>query len=151
MTPLEILNLIGVNPAASTHAEYLDNWLKLKDISKALTELEMSMRKALFAATFPTPKEGANTYVLPDGRKLKATHKITRNVDEAMIALARSEYELCNDRPVEFDLLLKTKYDLVTSSYRKLQPADGAAPSLAYLAASRMITEKPGSPTLEVV
>jgi hypothetical protein len=149
-TPLQVLQALGINPAASTHQEYLDNWLKLKDTAKALSEMEIAMRKALFTATFPAPKEGANTFLLPDGRKLVATHKINRTIDETLVALARSEYDLCNDRPVEFDALLKTKVELVTSAYRKIEPATGEAPSAAFLAAARMITEKPGTPSMEV-
>jgi hypothetical protein len=112
--------------------------------------MEMTMRKALFAATFPTPKEGSNTFVMADGRKLVATHKITRSIDEPMVAPCRAEYAVLNDRPVEFDDLLKVKHDLVTSSYRKLEPAPGTAPSQAFITISRMIVAKPGAPSLEV-
>lgn len=150
MTPLEVLGALGINPAASTHQEYLDNWLKLKDTAKALSEMEVAMRNALFRATFQNPKEGSNTFLLPDGRKLVATHKINRTIDQSLVALARSEYELCNDRPVEFDALIKTKVDLVVSEFRKVQPTAGETPSAAFLAVARMVTEKPGTPTLEV-
>ncbi|MCK9513550.1 MAG: hypothetical protein M0R28_20310 [Pigmentiphaga sp.] len=150
MTPLQLMQALGINPAPTTHAEYLDSWLKIKDIAKSLSDTEMTMRKALFAATFPDPKEGANNFILPDGRKLAATHKINRSIDEALIQPTRAEYELLNDRPVAFDELLKVKHELVTSAFRKLQPAKDEALGPAYAVISKMITAKPGAPTMEV-
>lgn len=149
MTPLELLQTLGGNPAPATHAEYLDSWLKIKDVAKSLSDMEMTMRKALFAATFPAPKEGANTFELQDGRKLAATYKINRSIDESLVQATRAEYELLNERPVDFDELLKVKHELVTSAYRKLQPGE-EAPGAAYIVISKMITAKPGSPTMEV-
>ena len=146
----ELLQRLGIDPAPTTHDGYLKAWQDIGAVSKLLTAHEMTMRKALFKATFPAPKEGANTFVLASGSKLKATHKVSRTIDESQIALARSEYELVNDRPVAFDELLKTSYELVTSAYRKIEPAPGEAPSPAFLAASRMIVSKDGAPTLEV-
>lgn len=146
----EILQRLGIDPNPATHDAYLKAWQDLGAIAKTLTAHEMVMRKALFAATFTAPKEGVNTFTLASGTKLKATHKVTRTIDESQIALARSEYELVNDRPVAFDELLKTSYELVTSAFRKLEPADGEPPSPAFLAASRMIVTKAGAPTLEV-
>jgi hypothetical protein len=146
----EILNRLGLPAAPTSHDAYLAAWTLVGEISKKLVAHEMTMRKALFSATFPTPKEGANTFVLATGAKLVATHKVTRTIDESQIALARSEYELVNDRPVAFDELLKASSSLVTSAYRKLEPAAGEPPSPAFLAASRMIVSKDGAPTLEV-
>lgn len=150
MTPLQLMQVVGINPTPATHAEYLSAWEKVKEMAKTFTDMEMTMRKALFAATFPTPKEGANNFTLEDGRKIAATHKISRSIDASQITLARSEYSLVNDRPVEFDELLKVEYSLVTSAYRKIEPAPGQSPSPAYMAASRMIVTKAGAPTLEV-
>lgn len=144
-TVTETLAFLGVSPAAATHAEYLENWSKVKDIAKALSDLEKKMRVALFQATFPNPEEGTNTFELQDGRKLKATHKINRSIDETQIALARSEFALLNEPPVVFDDLLKTKFELVTSAYRKLEPD-----TQPFKIASRMITSKPGTPALEL-
>lgn len=150
MTPLQLFKALGINPEPKTHAEYLAAWEQLKNLAKVVSDTEMTMRKALFAATFPTPKEGANNYVLEDGRKLAATMKINRSIDASQVAIARADYELVNERPVHFDELLKTSYELVTSAYRKIEPKPGEAPSQAFIAASRMIISKPGSPSMEV-
>lgn len=149
MTPLELMRTLGVNPSPATHAEYLDSWLKIKDLAKSLSQTEMTMRKALFAATFPDPREGSNVFELPDGRKLAATYKINRTIDESLVQATRAEYELLNERPMDFDELLKVKHELVTSAYRKLQPGE-EDPGAAYIVISKMITAKPGSPTMEV-
>lgn len=150
MTPEQLLLAIGVAGEVKTREEYVDNWTKVKDLVKALTEIEMTMRKTLFAATFTAPKEGANTFVLSDGRKLKAQHKINRSIDAAAVAPTREAYALLNDRPVEFDELLKVEYSLVVSAFRKIEPAAGEQPSAAYMVASQMIVAKPGAPTLEL-
>lgn len=150
MDLLVILEKLGVNATPATHAEYLAAWEQVKALAKKLTDHEMVMRKALFKATFPTPKEGSNTFNLATGGKLVATHKVSRSIDASQIAFARAEYALVNDRPVDFDDLLKVSYDLVISSYRKLEPAPGEAPSPAFLAVSRMVITKDGAPTLEV-
>lgn len=145
MNPNLILKALEIETQTTNFPDYVANWEKLKVISKYLTGLEMDMRKIIFAEAFKDPKEGANTTTLPSGIKLKGTHKITRNIDESQISLARSEYVLANSQPVDFDELLKTKYELVTASYRKLTEG-----TQAYNAASRMIVAKPGSPTLDL-
>lgn len=151
LTPQQLLQSLGIQTEGHrSHVEYLADWQKVQELAKALTGIELTMRKALFAATFPVPKEGSNTFNLSDGRKLVAQHKLTRGIDEALIAPTRAEYELVNDRPVPFDELLKTSYALVTSAYRKLEPAPGSAPSQAYTVISRMVTTKPATPSLEV-
>lgn len=147
MTPMQIYQALGINPSPATFDEYLAGWETVAKAAKALSALEMTMRKGLFATCFPHPKEGTNNYKLPDGRTLAGNYKITRNIDETQVQLARSEYDLVNDRPVLFDELIKTKVELVTASFRKLEAnREGEA----YKAASRMIVAKPGAPSLEV-
>lgn len=141
-----LMKALGINPSPASHTEYLDSWLKLKGIVKDLTQIETTMRKALFATTFPDPKEGANVFELPDGRKLVATYKINRTIDEKLVQATRAEYELLHDRPIPFDELLKVKHELVISAYRKLGEASGAASNVI----SKMITAKPGAPSMEV-
>lgn len=149
-TPLEVLQFCGINTNAPSHEDYALAWAALRDLAKSLTDLEMTMRKTLAAATFAQPVEGSNTFLLPSGRKLVMQHKISRSVDESQIARARSEYELANHRPVNFEELLKVKYELVTSSFRKLEPAAGMEPSAAYKAVAIMVTSKPSAPSLEL-
>lgn len=141
-----VTDQLGIDTSPATFEEYLANWQKTAAAIKELSTLEHAMRKAMVDVAFPTPKEGVNDRVLADGRKLKATVKITRGINEAMIPLARSEYALLNDAPVEFDTLLKVKYELSVSAFRKLAGHSGAL-----AAVSRMVTSKPAMPSVEVV
>lgn len=150
MTRQELLKLLGVPESPDDMESYLDGWQTLVKAQALLRVEEMEQRKKLFAFFFPNPKEGTNTVVLPDGRKVKGSFKITRGIDDQQVSLARAEYQLVNNRPVEFDDLLRVKYDLSTTEFRKIQPKPGEEPSAAYLAASRMIIAKPGSPSLEI-
>jgi hypothetical protein len=143
MTLPEILQRLGLDAQPRTQVEYVDQWLAVKAVAKLLADYEMSQRKTLFYHTFPAPKEGANTFDLADGRKIKATHKINRTILEDQIGAARQAYSELNDRPVDFEDLLKVKYDLVVAPFRKLE-----GPAL--LAVSRMVNAKDGAPDLKV-
>lgn len=145
MNTHQILTALKIDPEPKTFEEYVTAWDQIGEVMRTLKDLEMDMRKRITAHAFPTPTEGTNTATLADGRKLKLSHKITRSVDEAAIQTARQAYELVNDRPVPFDELLKVKYDLATTPFRKLEVG-----SAAYLAVAHMITAKPGAPALEV-
>ena len=142
----QVLSALGIKvEGVASLDDYIDEWEKLAKISKLLVAQEMEMRK-IIAGVVQNPKEGVNTFVLPSKRKMKLTHKITRGIDETQVTIARAEYLLANDRPVEFDDLLKVKHDLVVSAYRKL-----IAGTPASLAVARMVTSKPSAPTVEIV
>lgn len=94
--------------------ENLDRWAELKSTIKQLTAEERALREGLFAGTFPDPEEGTNKVELEDGRVLKAVHKIYRNVDESRFdSLA----------PALRKSFFRTKHSLITSDYRKADPA----------------------------
>lgn len=144
MNPLAICEKLGIKTSGHTDfLEYVKDWEQVAAAAKALKDYEMKMRKAIASTGFPAPAEGTNTLDLADGRTLVLTHKIDRKIDETQIALARSEYALINDRPVEFDDLLKVKHELVISAFRKVDLETPAG-----LTVSRMLIAKAGSPTL---
>lgn len=145
LTATEILQRLDLLETATTFDQFVVQWSQIKSAAKILSDLEMKMRKAIAASAFPNPVEGTNNLTSPEGRQVKLVHKISRTVDESQIALARSEYILLNDRPVEFDDLLKVKYDLVTSAYKKLEPS-----TPPFLTVARMLTVKAGAPTITV-
>lgn len=127
---------------------YIEAWQETAAVAKQLTALEMLMRKALVTTAFPTQEQGEGTFRAEVGSyNLKAVLKKTRSIDETMLTIANEEFNKANDRPagMVFDDLIKTKFDLVTGQYRKLDKD-----SSAFKAISRMIITKPGSPTLEV-
>lgn len=128
---------------AKTFEELLDEWIKVKREAKRLSDLEMTMRNALFKAAFPNPKEGANKIELVDGRRLTATHKINRSVDDAAVKAVMEEMRQVGDNEIVPEDVFVFKADLRVGPYKKLKP------KLQKIAA-KAVTEKPGSPTLEV-
>lgn len=130
-----------------TFEDYVERWQQVKREARRLAEAEMAMRKAIMASIRNYQgdkfKEGANTIPLADGRKITGTHKINRSLSEDAIPLVRERYNELNDRPVEFDELLKVKHDLVVSAFRKLE-------GQALAVVSDMITAKEGAPEVVV-
>lgn len=146
LTRTDLLKALGFSPTPPTTFEgYLDQWDAVAQAAGLLKTLEMDMRKAIAQSVFPNPVEGTNTHTLPDGRKLKLTHKYTRSLDESQIESTRAAYMELNDRPVDFDDLLKVRYELATTAYRKLEVGTPAS-----LTISQMITVKPSAPSLEL-
>ena len=117
----------------------LEEWNQLKDSIAHLTAREKALREMLFAGSFPNPEEGVNTVVLPDGRKLKGTHKLNRKVLEDK--LQKVHDELGADT---FQDVFKVKYDLVLAAYRKLEPK-------MQKVVDKALEVKPGLPSLELV
>lgn len=130
-----------------TFEGYVDRWTQIKREAKRLAEAEMEMRKAIMASIRQARgdefKEGANGVKMADGRKITGTHKINRSLQQDQIEAVRERYMALNDRPVDFDDLLKVSYDLVISQFRKL---DGEALKVV----SDMVTAKEGSPEVKL-
>ncbi len=136
---------------AKTFEEYVTAWLALKSLMDELRRTETLARKHIAAAAFPqiaSPDcaEGVHHFNMADGRKITYTHKISRKVDEALISAVRDEYLTLNDRPVNFDDLIKAKYEVSVSELRKI---DKGTPAEAVIA--KMLTAKPAeTPDLKV-
>ena len=138
----------------TTFLEYVAAWdaarAQIEQIEKTLKPLkakELEMRKAL-AESIQTAlgdklKEGMNTYDLGDGRSLALGYMLDRKIEESEVASAREAYAQLNDRPVEFDALLRIKYELNKRDFDKLSAAGKAA-------ISDMVVTKPAAPTLEI-
>jgi hypothetical protein len=105
-------------PENAVTQETLVQWYLACDELARAKKAELLLRLKIFKHHFPTPVEGTNTIVLPDSYQLKATHKISRKVDEpALIALA-PELEKAE---VPVADLIKREPELVLSEYRKLE------------------------------
>jgi len=137
-----------------TFEEYVNQWdalvaqiEALKKQLKPLTDAEMPMRKAIFEAVqnslvaSGTWKEGVNNFPMPDGRKLKVTNALKRDIEESQITSARAMYDMQNDKPVLFDDLLRVKYELAKAEWNKL-------PDAAKHAISGMISTKQDTVTV---
>jgi hypothetical protein len=92
-------------------------------------------------------KEGVNNYELSNGRFVKFTHKVDRKIESSMVVAAREAYEAAPDKPagVAFDDLLRVKYELTATPFKKL--ASGSAASTAV---SRMLVTKFAAPSVKV-
>jgi hypothetical protein len=146
----------------------LDDVREWQEVSKRLQKLrghEMMLRQRIYAAIFPSPKEGANKAQLPDGTLFEATHKIDRKVDEAALA-ALKQYTVAQFRSfltqlkiehasfaddakvvdvlkLSVDKLIKYEPDLAVREYRTLTAEQAAV-------FDTCITAKPGSPSMTV-
>lgn len=122
----------------------------MKAIMKPLEADEKEMRQAmadsLIAHFGEGLKEGMNDYELSNRRKLKFKHGVSRSIDAGMIAGARKAYsETGEPTPVAFDDLLRPKYDLDKTQWKKLLKG-----SAAFNAFAQCMTAKPSSPSIEV-
>ncbi len=136
--PTEFMRLNG---AAFDNA--LAAWLAVKEkidtTVKPLVDEEMRLRKLIFISAWLDPEEGTNVAELGNGYKLRAIHKINREIDERVLPDALK----CLP-PGSRDFLIKDKPSLVLAVYRTL-PAD------MRIAFDKCIIEKPASPSLEFV
>lgn len=99
---------------ASTEEEYyetLRRWQELQVTVAKLQAEERALRESLFKGAFRRPKEGVNNYELPDGRILKGTRKIYRNVIQDAIGSL--------PEPLRTEVL-KPVWELRVGPYKKL-------------------------------
>lgn len=130
--------------AAPTYEQLLTQWQELARTLKRIKDQEMALRKQLFHAAFPSPKEGTNSYELVDGRIVKGKHTINRSVDQAAVLVARKAISDLKLNSVNIDDLFPVEFKLGVKAYKELPPE-------AKQIADTAITAKPGSPALEVV
>lgn len=123
-------------------------WFTMQEELKKLKASEMMLRKRIFGHYFPDPKEGTNTFVLPDDYQLKGKHTIQRDVDQgAYLAMnakdpqsEKSQFEM---QGINGDALVEWKPSLKLSLYREL-----TAEQQQFF--DRCLLVKPGSPALEI-
>lgn len=129
-----------IPPRAPT-LDDLAEWYRIKEQLNALKAKEALLRRFVFNGFFPTPKEGTNSYKLPDGFVLKATYPIDRAIDEAaMTALA----DPFREAGISVDSLIRRKPELVVKEYRTLTAEQATL-------FDQCLVIKPGSPQLEIV
>lgn len=126
----------------SRYLQMLAEWQDVCAELAAAKEREIELRRLLFAGAFPNPKEGTNTYKLPDGRAIKGGYTITRKLDEAVIQPA---VEALRDHGVaNWDRIVKWKPELAKAEWNTLSDAAKLLFSVALIAT-------PGTPSLEIV
>ena len=119
----------------------LEQWRTCALELSRIKDEEMRLRKEIFAAAFTSPVEGTNKHELMEGWQLKATYPYTRALDQT-----KCEALLKNLKKQKLDDLIKVKYELNVTDYKKLAEDDVTKAVL-----DAIMTTKPGAPALELV
>lgn len=130
-------------PKEEPTQEEITEWHHLQDILPGLKDREMLLRKKIFAARFPNPREGVNKFELAAGYIMRGQYKLERKIDEAMLFLHHKEIA---EQGIDIGSLVKTEnvYKLDTKAYKAL-------PDDKRKVFEKILDIKPGSPTLEIV
>lgn len=102
---------------ADTALAELAAWYTMQQDLRKLRASEILMRQRIFGKLFPKPKEGTNTYDLPDDYKLKGIHQLYREVDEAQLAPHEKEFTKAK---IDTEELIEWLPHLKVKGYRKL-------------------------------
>ena len=119
----------------------LGQWKTLNEQLASLKDQEAKLRKEIFELAFPAPVEGANTLELPEGWKLKGTHKLNRSIDESALPAI---LETLRKKKVDTEPLIKYKPELSISAFRKMNPDH------AHILEQALVI-KPGMPSMELI
>lgn len=138
VTPIQN-DMHGNNDAYMAMLSDHEDLCQLLSVTK---DKELDLRLKLFNGAFPNPKEGTNTWKLPDGRELKGKYVINRYVNQEVLQptlQALREHGVANT-----DQLVKFKPELAKREWNALSDE-------AKLIFSPAITATPGTPQFEVV
>lgn len=143
--------MVAVPEQPVTEAD-LAAWFKAKAELARLKSTEMLLRQRVFRHYFPDPKEGTNTFVLPDNYRLKGVHTLNRKVlIEVMQAMCFRPQtpdgtympSKLEEARVDIAQLIKWTPELVISAYREL-----TAEQMHLV--DQMLEISPGSPQMSV-
>lgn len=124
-----------------TFLEKLRVWTESVAAVAAAQATERRLRQEVFAAAFPTPKEGTNNAELPGNWKLTAKLPINRSIDLALLPAAFAQIRGMGVNP---DPVVKYNPEVVMKEYKALPPE-------ARLIFDTALTIKPGMPQMELV
>lgn len=120
--------------------EDLNRWFLLqRDLAQLVPE-EKALRKKIFDALFPEPREGANSTPLTHGWVLKGVHKISRSIDFEALTTLDSELR---EHGIPVGQLIKYVPELSLKEYRKLNDEQRKE-------FDQILEIKPGSPHLSI-
>lgn len=119
----------------------LNIWYELTKKLEEVKNQELALRVRVFKTYFKDPVEGTNTVPLSAGWVLKGTHKLTRKVDEAMLATRLPELRAAGLR---MDDLVRYKAELGTAEFRKLTEEQ-------HKLFDTVLEIKVGTPSVEIV
>lgn len=119
----------------------LITWYNMKVELARLRTAEMLLRRKIFNAYFPDPKEGTNSFTMPDGAVMKGVQGIDRQIDEGAALAMKDELAEAN---ISLDKLIRRKPELVVKEYRLLTQEQMNL-------FDQCLVIKPESPSLEIV
>lgn len=119
----------------------IDEWEKAAAELQRWKAIEMDLRNKLFTGAFPEPKEGANNFLMADGRTVSGTHRINRSIDEAVLPQVFQEMRDAGDNNPERVVVYKPA--LAMKEFRALNP------QMAKIFSQAVVAE-PGAPALEI-
>ena len=128
-------------PANTVSQEDLAEWYRLQEELRKVKASEMLLRQKIFAAYFPSPKEGTNDAPLAEGWILKGKHTINREIDPGALGAMKEQFVQAG---ISADALVQYKPSLVLKEYRTLTEEQRQL-------FDRALIVKPGSPALEIV
>lgn len=119
--------------------EDIMEWLKVKsELAKAKAK-EAILRQRIIGTFFTAPSEGTNKHDLGNDYGLKYTHKLTREVDEAMLT---NLLPALKEKEIDVEQLIERKPSLKIKNWRELTEEQ-------HKVFDQVITTKPASGTLE--
>lgn len=136
MSPEFIFNAEEAEKATN---EDIMEWLKVKTELARVKAKEAVLRQKIIKTFFATPKEGTNKFDLGNDYGLKYGHKLTREVDEAMLT---NLLPALKEKAIDVDQLIERKPSLKIKNWRELNDEQ-------HKIFDQCITTKPASGTLE--
>lgn len=124
----------------ATNEDILD-WLETKSQLARVKAKEAILREKIIKTFFSGPTEGTNNFELGNDYKLKYTHKLTREVDEAMLT---NLLPALREKEIDVDQLIERKPSLKVKNWRGLNAEQ-------HQIFDQCITTKPASGSLEFV
>jgi hypothetical protein len=121
--------------------EDIMEWLETKRKLATVKAKEAILREKIIKTFFSGPKEGTNHFELGNNYKLKYTHKLTREVDEAMLT---NLLPALKEKDIDVDQLIERKPSLKVKNWRDLTEEQ-------HQVFDQVITTKPASGSLEFV
>lgn len=121
--------------------EDIMEWLETKRKLATVKAKEAILREKIIKTFFSGPKEGTNHFELGNNYKLKYTHKLTREVDDAMLT---NLLPSLREKGINVDSLVERKPSLKLKNWRDLTEEE-------HQLFDQCVTTKPASGTLEFV
>lgn len=126
----------------SSGLDLVKRWQRAKVAAAKAQETEMTLRREIGASMFPDPREGVNSFDLPDGTVVKYDHKLNYSLDKAVVDGVLDR--LADENQVDVEKLVHWSPSLSLTYYRTLDDA-------ALLVLSEALTVKPGTPAVSIV